>query len=157
MKESSAKSPVNYLALGLGALVALVPSVGLFSKLGDPGHWPLHLGFAALGIAVLLRTWSRGSSASYKLSWPALLWLGLALCAWVAPWTTDLYSVAEWKYSAGRLAGYAGFLLLGGLWSNDASQDSAKFSTFILGFGAMLSIHSGHCSFSRQYFSLGFN
>ena len=141
MKESSAKSPVNYLALSLGALLALVPSVGLFSKLGDPGHWPLHLGFAALGIALIIRSWSRASSASYKLSWPALLWLGLALCAWVAPWTTELYSVAEWKYSAGRFAGYAGFLLLGGLWSNNASQDSVRFSTFILGFGAMLSLH----------------
>ncbi len=50
----------------------------------------------------------------------------------------DLFSVAEWKYSAGRFAGYAGFLLLGGLWSKDASQDSSKFTTFILGFGAML-------------------
>lgn len=141
MKESSAKAPVNYLALGLGALLALLPSVGLFSKLGDPGHWPLHLGFAAAGIALLFKAWSSASSAAFKLSWPALLWLGLALWAWVAPWTTDLYSVAEWKYSAGRFAGYAGFLLLGGLLSKDASEDSSKFTTFILGFGAMLSLH----------------
>ena len=141
MKESRVKSPVNYLALGLGALFAFMPSVGLFSKLGDPGHWPLHLGFADLGIALLLKAWSSDSTASFKLSWPALPWLGLALWAWVAPWTTDLYSVAEWKYSAGRFAGYAGFLLLGGLWSKDASPDSSKFSTFILGFGAMLSLH----------------
>jgi len=141
MKESSAKSPVNYLALGLGALLALMPSVGLFSKLGDPGHWPLHLGFAVLGMAWLLKSGSGDSTASYKLSWPALLWLGLALWAWVAPWATDLFSVAEWKYSAGRFAGYAGFLLLGGRWSKDASQDSAKFTTFILGFGTMLSLH----------------
>ena len=141
MKESSAKAPLNYLALGLGALLALMPSVGLFSKLGDPGHWPLHLGFAVLGLALLFKAWSSASATSYTLSWPALLWLGLALWAWVAPWTTDLYSVAEWKYSAGRFAGYAGFLLLGGLWSKDVSQDSSKFTTFILGFGAMLSLH----------------
>lgn len=141
MKESRVKSPVNYLALGLGALFAFMPSVGLFSKLGDPGHWPLHLGFAVLGIALLLKSWSSDSTASFRLSWPALLWLGLALWAWVAPWTTDLYSVAEWKYSAGRFAGYAGFLLLGGLWSKDSSLDSSKFSTFILGFGALLSLH----------------
>ncbi|NDD35620.1 MAG: hypothetical protein EBZ26_04860, partial [Flavobacteriia bacterium] len=82
MKESRVKSPVNYLALGLGALFAFMPSVGLFSKLGDPGHWPLHLGFADLGIALLLKAWSSDSTASFKLSWPALPWLGLALWAW---------------------------------------------------------------------------
>ena len=141
MKESSSAPPVNYWALGLGALVAALPSLGTFATLGDPGHWPLQLGFAVLGIALLITAWSSAPASSYKLSWPALFWLGLALWAWLAPWTTDLYSVAEWKYSAGRFAGYAGLLLLGGLWAQDASWNSAKFSTFILGFGAMLSLH----------------
>ncbi len=141
MKERGPRTAINYLALGLGALVAVLPAVSLFSKLGDPGHWPVHLGFAGLGIALLLKAWSSPSSASYPLAWPVLLWLGLALWAWVAPWMTDLYSMAEWKYSAGRLAGYGGFLLLGGLWAQGRSSDQSAFTTFILGFGAMLSLH----------------
>ena len=54
---------------------------------------------------------------------------------------TDLYSVAEWKYSAGRFTGYLGFLLLGGLWAHASDEDRARFTTFILGFGLMLSLH----------------
>jgi O-antigen ligase len=141
MKETHPQTVHSYLALGLGALMAILPSVGLFSKLGDPGHWPLHLGFAGVGCALLLKAWSSTTSATYKLSWPVLVWLGLALWAWVAPWMTDLYSVAEWKYSAGRFTGYLGFLLLGGLWAHASSEARAQFTTFILGFGLMLSLH----------------
>lgn len=141
MKENRAVAPMNYWALVLGALMAVLPAFPLFAKLGDPGHWPLHFGFAALGVALIVRIWSRSSSDSYPLSWPALLWLGLTLWAWMAPWVTDLYSVAEWKYSAGRFAGYGGFLLLGGLWVRGNPEDSRRLTTFLLGFGATLSLH----------------
>ncbi len=139
MKERRTIAPLNYWALGLGALLAVIPSIGLFAKLGDPGHWPIQLGFGALGLAVLIRTWK--TSGSFRISVPAILWFGLTVWAWAAPWLTELYSVAEWKYSAGRYTGYAGVLLLGGLWARERSSSAQNFSTFLLGFGGILSLH----------------
>lgn len=141
MKESSSASPVNYWDLGLGALVAALPMFGTFAELGDPGHWPLQFGFSIIGVAMVLKAWASASSDSYRISGPVLLWITLVLWSWAAPWVTEMYSVAEWKYSSGRFTGYAGFLLLGALWASRESNMYEHFRTFVLGFGAMLSVH----------------
>lgn len=141
MKESNPSVSIDFKPLALGAAMALLPSLIFFSALGDPANWPLHLGFAILCLGILLMKRSDSSSNAIVLTWPAILWIGLVIWAWLSPLVTHLFSVAEWKYSAGRLTGYAGILLVGGMWDREKGMKASSFQTFLLGFGAVLSIH----------------
>ena len=140
MKEKSNNPPMAWYSLILGVLTAGIPAIGLFSKLGDPGLWPVHLAFSAVSTVTVFYMW-KNTEGGVRVSWPAFLWLGLTAFAWAAPCFTELFSVAEWKFSAGRLTGYAGILLLGTLWQKDESAPLRAFFTFMLGFSLILSLH----------------
>jgi len=138
---------MNYWALFIGGVLAGIPQIlqtlgekGKVSPLGDPGHWPVHLAFGLLGIFAAISIWRKHDTKHVQIAWPVVLWLGFVLWAWLAPGLVDLYSIAEWKYSSGRLTLYLGFLLLGSAWFVSGRNRERDFYQFILGFAGWLSI-----------------
>ena len=138
---------MNYWALIIGGLLAGIPQIlqtlgdkGKVSLFGDPGHWPLHLAFGLFGIFTSISIWRKHEIKYVQIAWPVIFWLAFVVWAWLAPWLGDLYSIADWKYSSGRLTLYLGFLLLGSIWFASGMNRERDFYQFILGFAGWLSI-----------------
>ena len=138
---------MNFWALFIGGVLAGIPHIlqslvdkGKLIPLRDLGHWPMHLAFGLLGIIAAISIWRKHEAKHVQIAWPVVLWLGFVLWAWLAPGLVDLYSIAEWKYSSGRLTLYLGFLLLGSAWFVSGRNRERDFYQFILGFAGWLSI-----------------
>ena len=94
----------KWIGLIAGMVLAFLPSFEAFSSLGDPGHWPLHLGWSLFGIGIL--GYITRVNNRFILSPILIVWLLLVLWSFIGYFTAPITAFSEWKLSSFRYLGY---------------------------------------------------
>ena len=129
----------KWIGLIAGMVLAFLPSFEAFSSLGDPGHWPLHLGWSLFGIGIL--GYITRVNNRFILSPILIVWLLLVLWSFIGYFTAPITAFSEWKLSSFRYLGYAGFLFIGINLRSKNGTIHPLISNAIVGFGAIVSIY----------------
>ncbi|CAI8373733.1 MAG: Uncharacterised protein [Owenweeksia sp. TMED14] len=139
MKNNISKYDL-WLGISTGAILALVPSFEKYSKLGDPSHWPLQLGWSLLVLFTILNT-SRKSQLNLFPNPLLLIWILFIIWCAIGYFASPITALSEWKLSIFRYSGYFGFLFLGASFHKKGETINPFIAHSIIGFGGMISLH----------------